>query len=304
MWLLFTLCAFITFLSYAIFSESFLGVFWTTSLAFTYLIFVYLVKPTHLNGYDAIELVRKLPIWRYISPVRVHTVGVFDNLHPDARYIFVVIPNITNTSLIWTFGLHGNAWFSGDNRLCFLMPAIFFNIPILREVLCVMGAVSDRHKIDATVVEMTQLGKNVAFAPNGMSDALYADDDTCYHAGRPPSQIFKVAVDRGYHVVPVLCTGENDKRFIFITSERVKAVQNWFLSKIGYPFPLIFFPDFRNEYADRRIDVQIGAPLYSRADKYVKLAPDVAAEELQKDFIKSLQQLNNNGVDKLIIFKE
>jgi hypothetical protein len=281
--------------------------FWASSLILTYFVFVYVVKPTHLNGYDAIELLRKLPIWRYLSPVRVNLVapGCFDNLNPDHRYIFVVIPNITNTALIWTFGLHGNAWFHGnDNRLCFLLPAIFFHIPILREILCLIGAVSDRHTIDATVVAMTQLGKNVAFAPNGMTDALYADDDSCYHAGRPPSAIFKLAVDRGYHIVPVLCTGENDKRFVFVTNERIKSIQSWCLSKLGYPFPLIFFPDLRNQLSDRRIDVQIGTPIYSRAEKYKHLAPETIAEELQKDFIKSLQQLNNNGVDKLIIFKE
>lgn len=83
-------------------------------------------------------------------------------------------------------------------------------------------------------------------------------------------------------------------------SERIKQLQSWFISKIGYPFPLIFFPDLRNQFSDRRIHVQVGLPLV--ADK--NLAPDAAAEVLQRDFIKSLQTLSNNGVDKMIIFKE
>jgi hypothetical protein len=147
---------------------------------------------------------------------------------------------------------------------------------------------------------MTRLGKNVAFAPNGMADALHAYDDSCYQAGRPPTRIFKVAVERGYHVVPVLCMGENDRRFVFVTSERIKQIQQWFLQRIGYPFPLIFFPDLRNQFSDRRLQVQIGVPLIANA----KLSVEMAAEEMCKEFIKALQAMNNTGVDKMIIFKE
>lgn len=304
MWLLATaLCALLIF--YGLCVWNYLGVFWASSLLLTYTIFVYLMKPTHLNGYDELNVLRKLSLWRFLSPVKVSLVnpGCFDNLRPDDRYIFVVIPNITNTSLIWAFGLHGNVW-AKDLNVTFLLPAILFNIPGLREILCWIGGVSDRHAIDATVVQMTQLGRNVAFAPNGMSDALYADDDTCYNAGRPPTQIFKSAVERGYHIVPVICTGENDKRFIFITNERIKAIQTWFLNKIGYPFPLIFFPDLRNQFSDRRIQVQMGLPINARGERYKHLAPEAAAEEIQRDFIKSIQSLNNTGVDKLIHFKE
>jgi hypothetical protein len=256
-----------------------------------------------LNGYDVIEALRKLFVWKVLSPVKVDLVGPRDTFHtldPDQRYIFILIPNYTNTALIWTFGLHGNAWFKDNNNLCFLLPAVFFAIPGLRELLCFIGAVSDRHNIESTVIEMTRLGKNVAFAPNGMADALHADDDSCYQAGRPPTRIFKVAVERGYHVVPVLCMGENDRRFIFVTSERIRHVQQWFLQRTGYPFPLIFFPDLRNQFSDRRLQVQIGMPLVANE----KLAPDAAAEEMCREFIKALQAMNNTGVDKLVIFKE
>lgn len=302
MWLLLSLVASIVCIYLLVSLETYWEMLWTTSVFLLYVMIVYLLRPTHLNGYDVIEALRRLSVWRLVSPVKVDVVGpkdAYNDLNPDERYIFILLPNYTNTALIWAFGLHGNAWFKG-NRLCFLLPAIFFNIPGVREILCFIGAVSDRHNIESTVIEMTRLGKNVAFAPNGMGDALYADDDSCYHAGRPPTKIFKVAVERGYHVVPVLCTGENDRRFLFITSDRIKQLQAWFLSKIGYPFPLIFFPDLRNQFSDRRIHVQVGLPLVADTT----LAPDVAAEVLQRDFIKSLQTLNNTGVDKLIIFKE
>lgn len=298
MWLLLTvvvLCASVAILTL------WLGFFWVTSLAFVYFSLNYLVRRSHYTGYDGIDLLRALPLWRWISPVSVTCISEEAlRAKPDDRFIFVVIPNATNTSLIWTFGLHGNAWPNASSlRLCYIMPDILFHIPVVRECLLWSGAVTcgtwdngAAETMDSRVLEMTRLGRNVAYAPNGMEDALFVADEDKIHARRPGMSLFRLAHERKYHIVPCLCSGEHDRRYIFITSDWIRRVQRWMLQRIGYPLPLIFFPDVKQQQS-RVIDVVMGEPI--RAD---------TPEALQRAFFQSLERLNNNGADKELILKD
>jgi hypothetical protein len=211
----------------------------------------------------------------------------------DEKYIFVVIPNPSNTVLVWGFGFHGNASTFGHLKLCYLLPGILFYIPILRELLLWSGAVSYSNIDEQTdrVVEMTRLGRNVAYCPNGMHDALYVEEEKNTYGKRPDMTLFKTAVERNYHIVPCICSGENDARFIFITSERIRAIQTYCLRKFNYPFPLIFFPDQKGQ----RIEIVIGSPIQSQGK---------TPEQLQQAFFKDLQAINNNGIDKELILKD
>lgn len=208
----------------------------------------------------------------------------------DGTNIYVVLPNATNTSLVWGFGFHGG--FLQHVRSCYLLPEILFWIPVVREILLGSGAVSAGRNPEEAILRMTSLGRSVAYAPSGMQDALFVQEERNIHAQRPGHSLFSMACQRGFRVVPCLCLGENDSRFIFFTSERTRRIQRWFLDKLGYPFPLLCCPDTKGE----RIDVWIGAPISSKG----KLP-----EELQREFFTALQALNNTGVDdKELILKD
>lgn len=302
MWLLLAIWLLITIT--VVTTTLWIGFFWTTSAAFVYFSLNYLIRRSHYSGYDTMDIVRGLWIWRWVSPVRVSLVDdrSFVDTNADDRYIFVVIPNATNTTLVWTFGCHGSAW-PGANalRLCYVMPELLFHVPLIRELLLWSGAVtsgtwdnSDSKRVDDRVLQMTRLGRNVAYAPNGMEDALFVHDDNKIHARRPGLSLFQLACDRGYHIVPCLCSGEHDRRYIFLTTEIIRRTQRWMLKHIGYPFPLMFFPDLKQQ--DRLIDVTIGIP--------VRASKEMTAETLQTNFFRALQQLNNNGVDKELILKD
>jgi hypothetical protein len=271
--------------------------FWTlTSLALYGIISWYRQSP--LTGYDTFEGLRSLPMWQWLIPlVRVRYAVAdekdFVKAGRDEKFIFVVLPNPTNTVLIWGFGFHGNASALGNLKLCYLLPAVLFWVPGLREVLLWSGAVSYQNVEDQTerVIEMTRLGRNVAYCPNGMQDALYVEEEKNTYGKRPDMALFKVACERNYQLVPCICSGENDERFIFVSNERIRSIQSWFLRKINYPFPLIFFPDRRGT----RIEITVGSPIQSRGK---------TPEQLQQAFFKDLQALNNNGADKELILKD
>jgi hypothetical protein len=206
------------------------------------------------------------------------------------KTLYIVLPNATNTSLVWGFGFHGG--FLRNQRSCYLMPELLFWIPVLREVLLWSGAVSAGRSPEEAIRRMTSLGRSVAYAPSGMQDALFVHEERNIHAQRPGLSLFSLACDRGYRVVPCLCLGENDRRFIFFTSERIRRTQRWFLDKIGYPFPLLCCPDTKGA----RIQVWIGAPIVSKGK---------VAEELQREFFTALQAMNNTGADdKELILKD
>lgn len=254
-------------------------------------------RQSPLSGYDTFEGLRSLPVWRHFPfMVKVNYVDEkeFTKAGRDEKFIFVVLPNPTNTVLIWGFGFHGNATTLGSLKLCYLLPAVLFWVPGLRELLLWSGAVSYGNDEEQTerVIEMTRLGRNVAYCPNGMQDALYVEEERNIYAKRPDMALFKIACERNYQLVPCICSGENDERFIFITNERIRAVQSYFLrSKLNYPFPLIFFPDRRG----RRIEITIGSPIKSQGKN---------PEQLQQAFFKELQALNHNGADKELIMKD
>jgi hypothetical protein len=150
----------------------------------------------------------------------------------DDRRIYVVLPNATNTALLWGFGLHGGQ--IKNCNPCYLMPEIFFWIPLVRELLLLTGAVS-AGRPEQVIERMTSMGKSVAYAPSGMRDALLVQEERNIHAERPGLPLFTLACYRGLSVVPCLCLGENDRRYIFFTSERLRRVQRWFLISWGIP---------------------------------------------------------------------
>jgi hypothetical protein len=264
-------------------------------------------RSSHTTGYETMESLRALHVWQYVLPFVQHRIVDVESGMPlstgernspagaagggtSGRNIYVVLPNATNTVLVSGFGLHGGHFGSG---MCYLMPDIFFWIPLVREFLLLTGAVaSSGNRAEDTIARMTSLGKHVAYAPSGMRDALYAHEERNIHAQRPGMSLFRLACERGYSVVPCLALGENDSRYIFFTSERLRKIQRWFLERVGYPFPLLCCPDRKGA----RIDLWVGAPIASKGKD---------PEALQREFFIALEALNNTGADeKELILKD
>lgn len=273
-----------------------LSYFWTvTSIALYGFISWYRQSPS--TGYDTFEGLRSLPLWHRLFPmVKVEYVDEkqFSKAGRDEKFIFVVLPNPTNTVLVWGFGFHGNGGTLGKLKLCYLLPSVLFWVPGLRELLLWSGAVSFGSAAEdqtERVIEMTRLGRNVAYCPNGMQDALYVEEEKNIYGKRPDMTLFKTACERNYQLVPCMCSGENDERFIFVSNERIRSIQTYFLRKLSYPFPLIFFPDRRGQ----RIEITIGSPIPSHGK---------TPEQLQQAFFVDMQALNNNGADKQLLYKE
>ena len=263
----------------------FLGLFWTICIVFVYVTFTF-ARGAHETGHDAFERLRS--IYSFSSILKVRQVDPLA-FNEDSRYIFIVIPNASNASLVYGFGLHGNPeWIK--LRLCYLMPNVLFYIPILREALLLSGAVSANNNADERVIDMIRRGRNVAYAPNGMEDALFVHEHDKISAKKPSMSLFEKAVARDYEIVPCMCSGENDQKYMFLTSKLIRDIQGWFLKHIGYPFPLVYIPRGRDP-----IDMNIGVPIHTKGRK---------AHDVQTDFFNSLKALNNNGVAKTLSLKE
>lgn len=302
-------------------------------LLFVTIVYIGLIylRADDITGYATYDWMRRLSLWRRISPVQIlmgdeqaFVNGRAQTLVGQSRaHIFVVLPNATNTALLWAFGLHGNAWAGADTmRPCYIVPRSYFWLPVIRELMLASGAVSDRGKIagqglEDVVTDLLSRGRSVAYCPTGMADALSVHRTDVIETRQPCLALFRMALENSVRVVPVLCDGENDRRYIFVTNRWIRRVQAWFLERTGYPWPLIFFPDWSNtgddeydEYDDveaqqgsygsgnRCIDIQFGDALDPR--DYQKHA-EGAAEEMQRAFFRSVQQMSRET--KEVVFK-
>lgn len=257
-----------------------MGFFWVLMTGFVYVTLTWF-RGAHMTGIDTFETFRALPVWRWFSPLQEVSGGsdFIQDMQSKERYIFVVMPNVTNASLIWFFGLHAR-WSWIGVRICYLMPQILFYFPVVRELLLWSGACASttpgRNDVQR-VVDMTELGRNVAYSPNGMQDALSTKPKS------PPMLLFQQAVARKYHVVPVLTQGERDDgRYLFLRDGcgALRALQEWFLGKIGYPFPHIYLPRY-----GRKIEIAVGPPV----SPYVH----ISAEAMQAKFLETIKQISN-----------
>lgn len=296
-------------------------------LSFLILIYIGLIylRRDDRTGYATYDWLRRLSLWRRMSPVNVmlSNEDEFSSMSncrgPKRKYVFVVLPNFTNTALVWTFGLHGRVWPGAESvRPAYILPHSMFWLPGMREILMASGAVSDRGKtagngLEDVVIDLIALGRSVAYSPSGMTGALSVHRTDVIETRQPSLSLFRMAIENELSIVPVLCDGENDRRYVFFTNPWIRRIQSWFLDRIAYPFPLIFFPNwtpddndpFRGDDDDddieaqsfhyhRMIDVQFGDVIESSDH-------DNDAERMQRAFFEAIGGMS--AETKEVIFK-
>lgn len=300
-------------------------------LLFVTLIYIGLVylRADDITGYATYDWLRRLTLWQRFSPILIFMGNEEAFLRAESKnqrrpHVFVVLPNYTNTALVWTFGLHGSGW-PGVNHMrpCYIVPRCYFWVPVVREIMLATGAVSDRGKrsgqgLEDVVTDLLSRGRSVAYCPTGMADVLSAQRTDVIETRQPGLSLFRMALEKNAVVVPVLCDGENDRHYVFVTNRWIRRIQQWFLDRINYPWPLIYFPDWSGppssssalaeddeEYYDlesqglppnsgRQIDIQFGDAL--EPDEF-----QGDAEAMQRAFFQRIQEMTRET--KEVVFK-
>ncbi len=171
----------------------------------------------------------------------------FDANHVRDRMLFIVLGNVTGMGLVHGFCMHGGVFQHVD--LVVMMPWILFKIPLLRDLLLWMGCVTAplgtlEDSVETQIVHLLRKGKSVAYA----TDA-------------PNVSILEFAIRHKILVVPVLIKGETAR--YSIVPFPYPWIQQWFLGKIGWPFPYWFFPRIFGSKPLERLVVQVGTPMDS-----------------------------------------
>lgn len=269
---------------------------------------LYLIDGAWLSGSRAWLQLRTLKLWRKLSPARFYfpnSLGgggetetpVFGvESAPYKKYIFVVIPNNTNMPLFWGFGFHG-ARFAPQIRIRYLLPAILFYVPFLRDVLMWSGAVAYRKEDQwATMNDLLNRGYSVAYASNGMTDAFTAYQESRTGKSGEPREVqapadalFDYAKAENVALVPVLVNGEAERYVFapqpgFIVSLQQFCYKNW-----GYPFPVVCLPTRQSQ-----IHLQFCSVLQPHLFE--------KAAEMKDEFLRAVKSANNTGADRRIVF--
>ncbi len=148
----------------------------------------------------------------------------------------------THMGLIHGFCMHGGIFQHID--LVVLMPWILFKIPLLRDILlwfgCVATPLGSADLIETQILQLLRKGKSVVYSVATIS----------------PS-VFEFAIRNKIQVVPVRINGENDRYYV----GDFPLIQQWFMGKIGWPFPFWFFPRIFSKKPLEKLVVQIGTPM-------------------------------------------
>jgi len=170
----------------------------------------------------------------------------FSEVQKKDRMLFVIMGNTTNMGLVNGFGIHGGVFQHVD--LVYMLPPILFKIPLLRDYLLWTGAVTWKgNDQESSILYLLNKGKSVAYSSNGMRENLE----------EPSNEIFEFAMSKKIYLVPVLIKNESKRYYIYTQ----KRIQDWFYQRIGWPFPLIFFPRIFDKKPPPKMEVHVGMPM-------------------------------------------
>jgi hypothetical protein len=213
---------------------------------------------THQTGARNWAWLRNLFIWKkWFNAVNYYygSEQTIMGLKKNRRTVFVAIGNITNMGLISGFGFHGGEY--GHLNIAYLLPAILFRVPLLREVLLWSGAVSDRFfETDGqfgAILDVVGSGRSCCFALNRMEEYPGEKAEKEYTL---PDTFYEFAKREKIQVVPVSISHEVSRYHYF-----TNPLQRFFLETVGYPFPLFFIPAIFGEDPPKKVEIHMGVPM-------------------------------------------
>lgn len=257
-----------------------LNVYVTALLAFLYI-------PSYLDGkeYTGERQWRALREWRgwaRISPVVFHFANKKDLDAVDYRSmrLYVMIHGKTLNGLIWGMGLHGGLLSPFAERLHFVAPPLLFAIPLLRDVLLWMGAVtwhSKRLPLTDLILQLLRSNRSVCYCPSSFLAGSSVKDEAEIDLA-----LFQFAIEEKIQMVPVLLQNESRYYHIF----QWNRVHAWMQARLGYPLPQMYWPRRNSLTSPVPRLQQVFGPILHCTDRYSN------ATALGKAFCEGLQQLS------------
>lgn len=203
------------------------------------------------------------------------------------KLLFVVLGNLSNMGLIHGFGMHGGIFQHVD--LVYMLPALLFKIPIVRDFLLWTGAVAHD---ETNLLKLLKKGKSVAYCPSKMEDLLSytnprTDDALIVHA--PGLDVFEFAMKHKVQLIPVLVVGEA-RRYAFLKGHWVNKMQSYSNQLWQWPFPFLFGPRIFGRRPPPKLEIQVGFPMDASVQE--------SAESFSKLFMGQFTGLVETGGDK------
>jgi hypothetical protein len=213
------------------------------------------------TGYRAWNRVRSWPIWRRLSSVDYEFMNKADLGIGRKRQqpLYLVVGNVTYLGMMNTFGLHGNIF---TQPLNFMVPWPLLAVPILRDVLLWMGAVSEDVE---NIVPLLNQGKQIAYAPGEWTNYLNA----CNPRGEevqfvvPDLALFQMLREAKVAIIPVLISNELSRYSIGRSGRRMFNIQQWCASHWRWPFPMLAGIKIFGQEPPPRLAVTVGAVIES-----------------------------------------
>lgn len=215
---------------------------------------------------------RSWSIWRRFSPIQyTYADNVTDLKNGTPRRVYLVEPAHTWIPMVWGIGLHGGRIeFARAHPLHFVVPPCFMWIPIMRDVLLWMGAVTYSIKNDdlsmkEVILSLLNAGRSVCICPQLSQFEL--DDE-----------LLQFFIENRIDVVPVVICGEQERYQI----RTWPAFQAFFARHLHYPFPTCFWIRFNTRKRPPLLEQQFCGIKHSSAYANVQLLRESIQETINK----------------------
>jgi hypothetical protein len=208
------------------------------------------------------EAFRALRVWRWLTPVEHHFPSRTNMRETVGRRLFVVVPCLTPSALVWAMGLHGGE-LQFKHRLHYVVPPPLMWIPLVRDILMWSGAITysmrdPAHSLHNVLLDMLGQGHGVAYVPAQFLQH-HGDLEASIEARFPTDELLQIAIKEQLQVVPVTVQGERE-RYNVVASGTLAALQQWTHARWNYPFPLLYALRVCSAQQPRPIEVQFGHP--------------------------------------------
>jgi len=243
---------------------------------------------------------RRCVVWKHLSPASF-TFASQTYVTDADRKLFVMMPCITPAPM-WWFSVHGGR-LQQDLNLCYVMPPLFFAIPVLRDVMMWSGAVTyqdapwkaenreqeNHRRRNGAILNLLNANRSVCYAPSGFSDVLhnFNDDDPeeGVQTNFPDDALFEFARENRVQIIPVIVAGEKKRYRVIAGARWIRWIQARTHAFLGYPLPLLFWA---RTFAKRSLEIQIGPVIHCARSADVESLKQIFRETVEN--IKALPE--------------